>query len=230
MAPIIAVAPCRSLDDYLKSVAHAGGEPRVLDLAADDPASIAGSVHGLLLTGGPDVDPACYGEQPHAAVSDVKRDRDEFEIALIRDAAAKGLPVFAICRGLQILNVAFGGTLFQDLPSLGGKTLQHSRPTPLCAIAHEVWITRTSLLASLMPEKLAEADSCGVNSRHHQAVNRVADGFEVTATAPDGVIEAIEHRTLPFCVAVQWHPENFWRTGEFRELFEGFVEVARKRA
>jgi putative glutamine amidotransferase len=230
MAPIIAVAPCRSLDDYLKSIRHAGGEPRVLDPAADNPASIAGTVHGLLLTGGPDVDPARYGEQPHASVSPPDPQRDGFEIALIQDAAARGVPVFAICRGLQILNVAFGGTLIQDLPSHGRGTIEHSKTTPLCAIAHEVWINRNSTLASLMPEKLAEADSCAVNSRHHQAVNRLADGFEVTATAPDGIIEAIEHRTLPFCVAVQWHPENFWRTGEFRELFEGFVEVARKRA
>lgn len=230
MAPIIAVAPCRALDDYLKSLMHAGGEPRVLDLAADDPASVIGEVHGVLLTGGPDVDPARYGAQPHATVSATEPRRDEFEIALIREAAANGVPVFGICRGMQVLNVAFGGTLLQDLPSLGGKTLQHSKATPLCAVAHEVWITRSSVLASLMPEKLAEADSCGVNSRHHQAVDRLAEGFEVTATAPDGVIEAIEHRTLPFCVAVQWHPENFWRTGEFRELFEGFVEVARKRA
>ena len=137
--------------------------------------------------------------------------------------------MLGICRGLQILNVALGGTLVQDLPSHGDRTIEHSKPTPLCAIAHEVWISPNSRLAALMPEKLAEADSCAVNSRHHQAVNRIAEGFEITATAPDGVIEAVEHRELPFCLAVQWHPENFWRTGEFRELFEGFVEVASKQ-
>jgi putative glutamine amidotransferase len=202
----------------------------VLDPATDDGAAIADSVHGLLLTGGPDVDPARYGQQRHSTVTAVDAQRDEFEIGLIRQAVAKGLPMFGICRGLQVMNVALGGTLIQDLPSHTSKTLQHSKTMPLCAIAHEVWISRNSVLASLMPEKLAEADSCAVNSRHHQAVNHVADGFEVTATAPDGIIEAFEHRTLPFCVAVQWHPENFWRTGEFRELFEGFVEVARKRA
>ena len=230
MAPIIGVASCRSLADYLESIKRAGGEPRVLDPAADDCAAVADSVHAVLLTGGPDVDPARYGEQPHASVSAVDPRRDEFEIGLIHEVVAKGVPLFGICRGMQLLNVALGGTLIQDLPSHGRGTIEHSKATPLCAIAHEVWISPNSMVASLMPEKLAEADSCAVNSRHHQAINRVADGLEVTATAPDGVIEALEHRTLTFCVAVQWHPENFWRTGEFRELFEGFVEIARKRA
>jgi putative glutamine amidotransferase len=176
-----------------------------------------------------DVDPARYGEARLASVPPVDPVRDDFEIALIREATATGLPIFGICRGLQILNVAFGGNLFQDVPSQTPSTIQHSKATPLCAIAHEVWITRGSKLASLMSEKLAETDSCAVNSRHHQAVKHLAEGFEVTATAPDGIVEAIEHRTLPFCLAVQWHPENFWRTGEFRELFEGFVDVARQR-
>ncbi len=229
MAPIIAVASCRSLADYLESIKRAGGEPRVLDPTADDCAAVVHDVHGVLLTGGPDVDPERYGEQPHTSVSAIDRQRDEFEVGLIRHLVAAQVPVLGICRGMQILNVALGGSLIQDLPSQGRGTIDHSKTTPLCAIAHEVWISPNSRLASLMPEKLAEADSCAVNSRHHQAVHHVADGFEVTATAPDGIIEAMEHRALPFCVAVQWHPENFWRTGEFRELFEGFVEVARKR-
>ncbi len=228
MAPIIAVVPCRSLDDYLKSIIHAGGEPRVLDAAADDVATSASTVDGLLLTGGPDVDPARYGEAREARVTAIDPQRDEFEIRLIGEAVSKQVPTLGICRGLQVLNVALGGTLIQDLPSYASRTIEHTKTTPLCAIAHEVWISPSSKLASLMPEKMADADSCAVNSRHHQAIKRLADGFEVTATAPDGIIEAIEHRTLPFCVAVQWHPENFWRTGEFRELFEGFVEAARK--
>jgi putative glutamine amidotransferase len=155
--------------------------------------------------------------------------RDAFEVSLIQLAAARRLPLFGICRGLQVLNVALGGTLVQDLPAELATPLEHSKPTPAWAIAHEVWIAPGSVLAGLMPEKLAGTDSCAVNSRHHQAVKRLADGFEVSATAPDGVIEAIEHRGQPFCVAVQWHPENFWRTGEFRELFEGFVMACERR-
>ncbi len=226
--PIIAVSRCKSIDDYLKSVARVGGEPLVVDPETDRSDTALDSAQGLMLTGGPDVDPARYGEHPHATVSAVVPERDEFEIALIGEAARRRLSIFAICRGMQVLNVAFGGTLIQDIPSHGDRTIEHSKPTPLCAIAHEVWISPNSALASLMTEKLAEADSCAVNSRHHQAINRVAAGFDVVATAPDGVVEAIERPGQSFCVAVQWHPENFWRTGEFRELFEGFVEACRK--
>jgi putative glutamine amidotransferase len=230
MPPTIGVTSCRSLADYLESIKRAGGEPRVLDPATDSAAAIVEQVHGLLLTGGVDIDPARYGETRQATVSSIDPQRDAFEIDLVARAVAKGLPILGICRGMQILNVALGGNLIQDLPSQTPTTIEHLKATPLWAIAHDVWISRASVLAALMTEKLAEADSCAVNSRHHQAVQRVADGFEVTATAPDGIIEAIEHRTLPFCVAVQWHPENFWRTGEFRELFEGFVEAARARS
>jgi putative glutamine amidotransferase len=101
---------------------------------------------------------------------------------------------------------------------------------PKSAIAHEVWINRGSLLWTLLEERLEGGDTCGVNSRHHQSVKTLASGFVVSATAPDGVIEAIERPGAAFCVGVQWHPENFWRTGEFRELFEGFLEAAAARA
>ncbi len=227
--PIIGVTACRSLPDYLESIKRAGGNPLVLDPAGEPAVSVVEKVDGLLFTGGPDIDPARYGEARHATVSAIDPQRDQFEIDLVGQAATKGVAMFGICRGLQMLNVALGGSLIQDLHSSVSTTLEHSKPTPLCSIAHEVWITRGSAVARLMPDKLAEADSCDVNSRHHQAINRLAEGFEVSATAPDGVIEAIEHRTFPFCVAVQWHPENFWRTGDFRELFEGFVEAARNR-
>ena len=95
-------------------------------------------------------------------------------------------------------------------------------------LAHEVWVEKDSLLARLMRERLSDADTCEVNSRHHQAVKNVAPGFRVSATAPDGVIEAIEDPAARFCLGVQWHPENFWRTGEFRPLFEGFLEAAKR--
>jgi putative glutamine amidotransferase len=96
-------------------------------------------------------------------------------------------------------------------------------------IAHEVWVSKGSQLATLLADHMEDGETCHVNSRHHQSVKQAADGFEVTATSPDGVIEAMEKTDVPFCVAVQWHPENFWRTGEFRELFEGLVQAANKR-
>ena len=214
--------------DYLEAVKRTGGEAFELDYQRDDPADVVTRSEGLLLTGGGDVDPALYGETPHATFHASEPGRDEYEIALVRTASTAGLPIFAICRGMQVLNVALGGTLLQDIPSMVNGAAQHSIPEPRYHLAHEVWVVKGSRLATLMVEKL-EGDTCQVNSRHHQAVKNVADGWEVTGTAPDGVIEAIEQPGDIFRMAVQWHPENFWRTGEFRPLFEAFVDDARAR-
>jgi putative glutamine amidotransferase len=227
MSPIIGIAPCRSLTDYVESVRRAGGEPRVFDPLEDQPEQIVGEVQGVLMTGGVDIDPARYGDEPHATVTAIEPERDAFEFALLLAAREARLPVFGICRGLQVMNVALGGSLIQDIAAEMTGILQHTLPTPPCAVAHEVWVSKGSRLWTLMQEKMADADTCSVNSRHHQAIKRLAPGFEVTATAPDGVIEAIECPNATFCLGVQWHPENFWRTGEFRPLFEGFIEACR---
>jgi putative glutamine amidotransferase len=227
---VIGISPCRKLEDYRQSVLHVGGDPRVLDLATPIDEALNG-VDGLLLTGGDDVAPSRYGEAAHAAVVEAEPGRDEFEIALISAARARKLPIFAICRGIQVLNVACGGTLVQDIPSQITGALPHSLAVPPnqpFTLAHEIWIEKDSLLSRLMRERLADVDTCEVNSRHHQAVSTVAPGFVVSATAPDGVVEAIEDPSLPFCLGVQWHPENFFRTGEFRPLFEGFVEASQR--
>jgi putative glutamine amidotransferase len=175
------------------------------------------------------VAPALYGEPPHPSVVDVDPARDEFEIGLVAEARRRGLPILAICRGIQVLNVACGGTLVQDVPSQVKGALEHRLTVPPhepYSLAHEVWLDMDTLLARLMRERLSDTDACDVNSRHHQAVRQVAAGFEVSATAPDGVVEAIEDPAARFCLGVQWHPENFWRTGEFRPVFEGFLEAA----
>jgi gamma-glutamyl-gamma-aminobutyrate hydrolase PuuD len=227
---IIGISPCRKLEDYRQSVLHVGGEPRVLDLSMSIEQALAG-IDGLMLTGGDDVEPARYGETPHATVKEAEPGRDEFEIGLITAARAQQLPILAICRGVQVLNVACGGTLVQDIPSQVPGALAHSLPVPPnepYSLAHEIWMEKDSLLSRLMRERLADTDSCEVNSRHHQAVKTVAPGFTASATAPDGVIEAIEDPSMRFCLGVQWHPENFFRTGEFRPLFEGFLEAAQK--
>ena len=228
MIPVIGIAPCRKLADYVESVRRAGGEPRVLDSSADLAPQVLSTIHGLLLTGGGDVDPARYQQPRHPSFSAAEPGRDDYEIELVTRAIGQDLPIFAVCRGVQVLNVAQGGTLIQDVPSEVPGALEHNVETPPFAIAHEVWINNGSLLWTLMHETLADADACHVNSRHHQAVNRLASGFTVAATAPDGVIEALERLQSRFCFGVQWHPENFWRTGEFRALFEGFVEACRQ--
>jgi putative glutamine amidotransferase len=228
MSPIIGIAPCRSLPDYVESIRRAGGEPRVLDPLKDDPAQVTGEVDGVLMTGGVDIDPARYGEERHETVTAVEPERDVFEFALLLAAREAHLPLFGICRGLQVMNVALGGSLIQDIAAQMAGILPHTVPAPPFALAHEVWVSKSSRLWTLMQEKMVDADTFSVNSRHHQAIKRLAPGFEVTATAPDGVIEAIECPNATFCLGVQWHPENFWRTGEFRPLFEGFIEACRK--
>ena len=224
---VIGIAACRKLEDYRQSILHAGGEPRILDSSMSVEDALAG-IGGLMLTGGGDVAPSRYGEAAHASVEEAEPGRDEFEIALIGAARSRNLPIFAICRGIQVLNVACGGTLVQDIPSQIAGALAHSLAVPQhepYALAHEVWVDKDSLLAKLMRDRLVD-EALEVNSRHHQAVKAVAPGFTATATAPDGVIEAIEDPAARFCLGVQWHPENFFRTGEFRALFEGFLEAS----
>ena len=228
---VIGISPCRKLEDYRQAILHVGGEPRILDPSMPIEQALAG-IEGLMLTGGDDVAPSRYGEEAHPTVVEAEAGRDEFEIGLINSARARQLPILAICRGVQMLNVACGGTLVQDIPSQLTGALAHSLPVPpnlAYSLAHEVWVEKDSLLSKLMRERLAD-DTCDVNSRHHQAVKDVARGFRVSATAPDGVIEAIEDPAATFCLGVQWHPENFFRTGEFRSLFEGFVEAAQKKS
>jgi putative glutamine amidotransferase len=128
-----------------------------------------------------------------------------------------------------VLNVAMGGTLIQDIPSQVTGALEHSVPQPRAHVAHEVWVSKGSKLSELLADHMEDGETCHVNSRHHQSVKQAAKGFEVTATSPDGVIEAMEMPGAAYCIAVQWHPENFWRTGEFRELFEGLVQAASAR-
>ena len=227
---VIGITRCHKLEDYRQAVLHVGGTPTILEgpMAAEQALS---GIDGLLLTGGADVSPSRYGEAADATTHEAEPGRDEFEIALVTAARARQLPIFAICRGIQVLNVACGGTLVQDIPSQIVGALTHYLTVPphqSFSLAHEVWLERDSLLSKLMRERLADADTCEVNSRHHQAVKTVANGFIVSATAPDGVIEAIEDPSRRFCVGVQWHPENFFRTGEFRPLFEDFLEASTK--
>ena len=224
MKPVIGITPCSRVDDYVESVKRAGGEPRVLS-NGDDPAAVLAEVDGVLLTGGLDVDPAQYGETPHPT-TEAAPERDKFELPLSRGAVAQDLPLFAICRGVQVLNVAGGGTLVQDIPSAIDSRLDHAVNVPKDRIAHSVRVMPNTRLAAALGAS-AELATCDVNSRHHQAVGRLAPAFIASAVSPDGIVEAIERPGAAFCVGVQWHPENFWRTGEFDGLFREFVEAAR---
>jgi putative glutamine amidotransferase len=225
--PVIGVTRCSRLDDYLASVEQAGARARVLEVS-ESPRAVLDVLDGVLLTGGGDIDPVLYGEERHPTVDDAEPGRDEFELDLARRAMESDMPLLAICRGAQVLNVAAGGTLVQDIPSAIETELTHTLKDPKDCIAHAIRITRGSRLHEALGTGVDAACSCRVNSRHHQSVGRLGRDLVASAVAGDGVIEAIEAPRATFCLGVQWHPENFWRTGEFRELFQGFLEAAER--
>lgn len=224
MTPSPLIAAVWLKPDYRAAIERAGA--RIRELTPDDPVPAAlDDCDGLLLTGGVDVDPVAYGESVRHPSVEIDRARDECELALAGAALARDLPVLAICRGAQVLNVAAGGTLVQDIPSAMPDALTHQLE-PRDALAHEIRISPGTCLAVLLDPHATAGRPIAVNSRHHQSVKDAAPGFIVSATAPDGIIEAIEKPSARFCLGVQWHPENFWQTGEFQPLFEGFVAAA----
>lgn len=227
--PRIAVAPNKRIDDYVKSVQQSGGEPVVLDTSTARAADVVRDVDGLLLTGGGDVDPRLYGEERHPSVYGLVPDRDALELELVVRGLEHEVPMLCICRGMQVLNVALGGTLVQDILSAVPQALNHTDPDPPHKISHDVLLAPGARLTQLLRPDAGERPTYAVNSRHHQALKHVASSLVVTATAPDGVIEAVERPESAFCLAVQWHPENFWRTGEFRALFDALIEAASTR-
>ncbi|MEZ5317613.1 MAG: gamma-glutamyl-gamma-aminobutyrate hydrolase family protein [Vicinamibacterales bacterium] len=215
-----------SKPDYEAALAAAGADVRVLDATRDPLPASLDDADGVMLTGGVDVDPARYGSADRHPTVEIDAARDAYELALARETLARGLPLLAICRGAQVLNVAAGGTLIQDIPSAHPSRIDHAVNEPKDAIAHDVTVTPGSALAGALDGRLDPAGRIAVNSRHHQAVDRVAPGFVASAVAPDGIIEAIEKPDGTLCLGVQWHPENFWRTGQFTSLFAALVHAA----
>jgi len=225
-APAVAVTAPRRLVDgrervtlntaYVRALEGAGLVPLAVPtmLAADRAGAALAAVRGLVLTGGEDVAPARYGAAPHPRLGDVDPVRDAAELALIAAARARGLPILAICRGIQILNVALGGTLYQDLDSERPGPVPHNDETG----RHPVHVEAGSLL-----ERTLGTRSASVNSRHHQAIRDLAPGLKAVAWADDGVIEGAEptDATEPWIVAVQWHPEDLTE----RALFDGFARA-----
>jgi putative glutamine amidotransferase len=210
---------------YVAALQRAGAAVRTLDVTWDADDALGG-VGGLVLGGGPDVDPARYGEDPHGEVYGVDPDADALEVALFERATARGLPVLAICRGLQVVNVARGGTLHQHIPDDPG-VAPHGRPgADGGERAHEVDVDGGSRLASVLGATRVVA-SC----HHHQAVAKVGEGLRVVARAADGIVEGLEPDGAPgWLVAVQWHPEDTAADDPVHQrLFDALVEQARAR-
>ncbi|MDX6400580.1 MAG: putative glutamine amidotransferase [Gaiellaceae bacterium] len=207
---------------YVTALESAGLIPLIVPplSSASAAAAIMDSVSGLVLTGGEDVDPARYGEKRNEKVRYVNAARDTTEVALIEAAKARGKPVLAICRGIQILNVALGGTLVQDIPSQCDTSIAHDEDSPRDTRSHEISVDPGSLIA-----KAVGTEHLTVNSFHHQSVKRVADGMRVTARAPDGIIEGLESTGDWWVMAVQWHPEEMTDSPEpwDRGLFKAFA-------
>ncbi len=223
-ADLMAVRPT-----YLRALEAAGAIPQLIHLSADEQVirTLFDRCDGILLPGGDDIDPACYGESPHEALGDVDAERDTVELALARWCRDERKPLLGICRGIQLINVAFGGTLWQDIPSQLPAGLDHQYNTHLRVYdveGHRIRLTTDSWLA----QQLACTELLA-NSMHHQALKAVAPGLRVTGLAPDGVIEAVEGEGDHFVVGVQCHPEHLWRSAEprWRRLFDSFVAICR---
>jgi putative glutamine amidotransferase len=212
-------------DDYVEAVLVSGGLPMLLPVvrSAESCVAYAQHLHGLLIPGSPaDLDPAHYGEEPHPRLGPVNLLRTDFEIQLVRLALARELPVFGICGGAQVLNVALGGSLYQDIPSQVPKAYKHSGSPER---AHSVDIVPDTRLAATLG-----VQEMRVNSLHHQAVKVPGQGMVASASARDGVIEAVEIPDQPFVIGVQWHPERLFVEDEAAQrLFSAFVQAAAAR-
>lgn len=214
---------------YLRAVEAGGGLPMVIPLMEEDSIEpLLDRLDGILLSGGPDLDPQHYGADPHAELGPTEPDLDRFELMVARCADARELPILAICRGTQALNVVRGGALHQHLPELGEEVL-HRQQTPGTQTSHPVRIARGSRLAAALgyEHEVEVADELDVNSFHHQAIDRLGEGLQVTASAPDGTIEAVEDPSREFLIGVQWHAETLVHRAYEATLFRRFVEACK---
>jgi putative glutamine amidotransferase len=210
--------------DYSLALLNAGAAPLIVPAAQDRRSleSILGSVQGLILSGGPDIHPRRYGEEPLAGLGEIDEALDRMELTAARVALEMDLPVLGICRGIQVLNVAMGGTLFQDIASQAPESICHSPKADKAVATHTVRIGTGNRLRRILGRT-----EIWVNGKHHQAVKDPAPGLRVTARAKDGVIEAVEDPAKRFVVGVQWHPEGTWREDPYsRRLFKAFVQAA----
>jgi putative glutamine amidotransferase len=207
---------------YLRALEAAGALPLVIPpMAPDAIEPLLDRLDGICLSGGPDLDPETYRAEPHSELGPVEPALDRFELDVARRADSRGMPILAICRGMQALNVARGGTLHQHLPELPGK-LAHRQQEPGDVPTHGVTIEAPSLLAEAVGARELE-----VNSFHHQAIDRLGESLRVVACAKDGTIEGVEDPGRPFLVGVQWHAEAMAGRQAEASLFARFVDSAR---
>jgi putative glutamine amidotransferase len=216
------IATCFLRDRYVHAIEATGGIPIILpplESPTQSARSILERIDGLLLTGsGPDIDPEVYGERRRFRFKTMHPKRFSLEQELVRQAMKKKMPILGICGGMQLLNVAGGGSLYQDIKGQIPKAMQHQRGGKP---AHPIEVKKGTLLS-----KILKGTELRVNSAHHQGVKQVAPGYVVNATAPDGVIEGIEAVGYPFVLGVQWHPEFLNSEDRSEILFKAFLKMA----
>jgi putative glutamine amidotransferase len=216
--------------NYVRSLIACGAVPVLLPTALDHAAwrDMYAQADGVLLSGGGDVEPGVFGEDRHPATDDINPERDDIEIALARWALEDDKPVFAICRGIQVVNVALGGSLIQDIPSQRGQSIEHRGSAIGAArdqVLHEVCIDPGTRIAGVFGQ-----GNVGVNSFHHQAIKVLGDGLIITSRAPDGIIESVEAPGKRYYLGVQWHPEEMTEgRDDMLSLFQSFVDASSER-
>jgi putative glutamine amidotransferase len=212
---------------YARAIQRAGGLPVVIPpVPVEAVASLLAQLHGVLLSGGPDIHPGAYGEEPHPELGPTWRELDIAELAVAGDAVAEGIPLLGISRGAQALNIARGGTLFQHLPEKFGRELHHPQPAEGRTSVHEVKVKEGTQLY----EALGAIGQLEVNSYHHQSASGLGRGVRAVAWAPDGVVEAIEVPDASFAIGVQWHAESMLDNPSQLRLFGALVRAAADRA
>lgn len=210
---------------YVESLRKAGAIPMLIPPQPENVADVIETVDGLVLAGGYDCDPTVYGEEPHPSLEPMDPRRQSNDLALARIARERGIPTLGICLGLQVMNVAAGGTLVQDINSQMQTDIEHVSE-PEDRARHDVHIEQGTHLAEI----LSGTTELNVNSSHHQAIKDVGAGLRETAHAPDGIVEGLEDPRHPFYLGVQWHPEDMSGETSATSIFRAFVEAAREHA
>lgn len=215
---------------YIEAIIHAGGVPVVLPLVDDETVvrSLYERVDAILFAGGNDIDPALFGEKPHPTVSDVSALRDKVEMWLMRWSLEEGRPILGVCRGMELLNIARGGNLHQDIATTLPEASDHNLSTAAKDIEHVAHVLRLEPASRLA--HIVQTTSLGTNTHHHQAINKLGDKLRAVAWAEDGVVEAIEDPSHQFIIGVQSHPESMESKAvpEWQHFFTAFIEATKR--